>query len=99
MKQKASFFNLFYAFINIGSLVASTVLVYVQEFGGPHGWTVGFAVPLGAMALSVLIFLSGTGRYKHAPVAESPIARVVRVLAAAFRNRKRRLPEPAGSPG
>ncbi|VAH56438.1 unnamed protein product [Triticum turgidum subsp. durum] len=41
-KSKSSFFNWFYFSINIGALVASSVLVYVQTH---VGWSWGFGIP------------------------------------------------------
>ncbi|EMS66817.1 Peptide transporter PTR5 [Triticum urartu] len=45
-KSKSSFFNWFYFSINIGALVASSVLVYVQTH---VGWSWGFCLPAGAI--------------------------------------------------
>jgi hypothetical protein len=41
-KWRSSFFNWFYFVINIGSLVASTVVVGVQE---SKGYGIGFGIP------------------------------------------------------
>ena len=41
-KDKQSFFNWFYLSINVGSLVASTVLVYIQVH---VSWGLGFFIP------------------------------------------------------
>ena len=41
-KDKQSFFNWFYLSINVGSLVASTVLVYIQVH---ISWGLGFFIP------------------------------------------------------
>jgi peptide/histidine transporter 3/4 len=41
-KWRSSFFNWFYFVINIGSLVASTVVVGVQE---SSGYGIGFGIP------------------------------------------------------
>lgn len=41
-KGKESFFNWFYLSINIGALIASTVIVQVQH---SIGWGVGFGIP------------------------------------------------------
>ncbi|CAG9466836.1 unnamed protein product [Pedinophyceae sp. YPF-701] len=83
-RDKESFFNWFYFSVNIGSLIASLVIVYVQE---EVSWTIGFAIPAVAMALAVLTFWLGHGRYKHNRPTESPLQRVVRVLHAAWHNR------------
>ena len=41
-REKESFFNYFYLAINIGSLIACTVIVYIQD---SYSWTLGFAIP------------------------------------------------------
>jgi len=66
-KEKTSFFNWFYFFVNIGSLIAVTVIVWIQE---NVGWAVGFAIPAAAMGLAIVTFVSGSRRYKHVPPTE-----------------------------
>ena len=104
VSQKASFFNWFYLVINVGSLLAATVVVYVQE---NVSWKVGFAVPTLAMAVAVCFFVGGSRRYRHAvrkPGATSPIARTLAVVAlagaATLRDALRGLvkPAPASAP-
>ncbi|GBG00630.1 hypothetical protein Rsub_13284, partial [Raphidocelis subcapitata] len=82
--EKESFFNYFYLAINIGSLIACTAIVWVQD---SISWTLGFAIPAMAMGSAVLLFLAGSGRYRHVAPTESPMARVVKVVAAAVRSR------------
>lgn len=52
--KKSSFFNWFYFSINIGALVASSVLVWIQM---NVGWGWGFGVPAVAMVIAIIIFL------------------------------------------
>ncbi|MBA0824249.1 hypothetical protein Goarm_020929 [Gossypium armourianum] len=54
-KQKSSFFNWFYFSINIGALVASSVLVWIQT---NIGWGWGFGIPAVAMAIAVVMVAS-----------------------------------------
>lgn len=82
--HKKSFFNWFYFSINLGSFLAGTVIVYVQE---NISWAIGFLIPAVAMAIAVTLFQLGSGRYSHIKPAQSPITRVVKVIAAALRNR------------
>ena len=64
--------------INVGSLIAATVVVYVQE---NVSWKVGFAIPTVVMGVSVICFAAGSGRYRHAPRGgSSPIARALGVI-------------------
>ena len=41
-REKESFFNYFYLAINVGSLFACTVIVYIQD---EVSWTLGFGIP------------------------------------------------------
>lgn len=41
-KEKDSFFNWFYFSINVGALIASTVIVYIQD---QDMWGIGFGIP------------------------------------------------------
>ena len=61
-KKKSSFFNWFYFSINIGALVASSVLVWIQE---NVGWEWGFGIPTVAMGIAVCSFFSGTVLYRN----------------------------------
>lgn len=83
-KEKESFFNWFYLAINLGSLVASTVIVYIQD---AVSWTIGFSIPGVAMAMAILLFWAGRNGYKHVVPVGSPMVRVYRVVSAAIRNR------------
>ncbi|XP_042456243.1 protein NRT1/ PTR FAMILY 8.1-like [Zingiber officinale] len=89
-KRKTSFFNWFYFSINIGSLVASSVLVWVQT---DVGWGWGFGIPAAAMALAVGSFFLGTPLYRHQRPGGSPITRVAQVIVAALRKIRVEVPE------
>lgn len=81
-KSKSSFFNWFYFSINIGALVASSVLVYVQTH---VGWSWGFGIPAVVMAIAVGSFFVGTPLYRHQRPGGSPLTRIAQVLVAATR--------------
>jgi peptide/histidine transporter 3/4 len=82
--RKGSFFNWYYFSINVGSLLSTTVLVWVQD---NVGWGVGFAVPLLLMSLGFVVFLAGRSVYRYKrPGERSPMARVAQVVVAATRN-------------
>ena len=81
-KSKSSFFNWFYFSINIGALVASTVLVWVQT---NVGWGWGFGIPAVAMVVAVISFFSGTKLYRNQRPGGSPLTRILQVLVASFR--------------
>lgn len=60
-KKKSSFFNWFYFSINVGSLVASSVLVWIQM---NVGWGWGLGIPAVSMAIAVAFFFSGSHLYR-----------------------------------
>ena len=73
--------------------------MWVQENAGPHSWTIGMAIPAGAMVVAVVLFVLGSPKYVHMRTAESPISRVVKVVWAAVRNGKGgRINAPAATP-
>ena len=91
-KSMMKFFNWFFFFISLGSLLAVTVLVYIQDQVGRR-W--GYGICATAILLGLLFFLSGTRRYRFKKLVGSPLTQMFFVLAAAWRNRK--LPLPADS--
>ncbi|KAK8953687.1 Peptide transporter PTR1 [Platanthera guangdongensis] len=88
-KSKTSFFNWFYFSINIGALVASSVLVYVQTH---VGWGWGFGIPAAAMAIAVVSFFIGTPLYRHQKPGGSPLTRISQVLVASIRKSRVKVP-------
>ncbi|XP_024315877.1 protein NRT1/ PTR FAMILY 6.2 isoform X2 [Brachypodium distachyon] len=78
------FFNRFFFFISLGTLMAVTVLVYVQDHVG-RSWAYGICSA--CMLLAVAVFLSGTRRYRYKRSAGSPIVHILQVLVAAARKR------------
>ncbi|KAL5228346.1 hypothetical protein ABZP36_016611 [Zizania latifolia] len=78
------FFNRFFFFISLGTLMAVTVLVYVQDHVG-RSWAYGICA--GAMLVAVSVFLSGTRRYRYKRSSGSPIVHILQVLVAAARKR------------
>lgn len=81
-KSKSSFFNWFYFSINIGALIASSVLVWIQT---NVGWGWGFGIPAVVMAVAVVSFFIGTPLYRHQKPGGSPLTRIAQVLVASFR--------------
>lgn len=88
-KHKSSFFNWFYFSINIGALIAASVLVWIQM---NVGWQWGFGIPAVAMAIAVAFFFSGTCLYRNQRPGGSPVTRVCQVIAASFRKYKTEVP-------
>lgn len=81
-KRKTSFFNWFYFSINIGALIASSALVYIQN---NVGWGWGFGIPAAAMGLAIGSFFIGSPRYRHQKPGGSPLTRIAQVIVASFR--------------
>nr|XP_043609104.1 protein NRT1/ PTR FAMILY 1.2-like [Erigeron canadensis]XP_043609105.1 protein NRT1/ PTR FAMILY 1.2-like [Erigeron canadensis]XP_043609106.1 protein NRT1/ PTR FAMILY 1.2-like [Erigeron canadensis] len=80
-----SYFNWYYACVSSSSIVALTLIVYIQD---KYGWQVGFAVPALLMVCSALMFLLGSSLYVKVKVRESPFLRSIQVLVIAFKKRK-----------
>ncbi|RZR80063.1 hypothetical protein BHM03_00005973 [Ensete ventricosum] len=89
-KRKSSFFNWFYFSINIGALVASSVLVWIQT---NVGWGWGFGIPAVTMAIAVVSFFLGTPLYRHQKPGGSPITRVAQVIIASLRKTRAKVPD------
>ncbi|CAO2205791.1 unnamed protein product [Urochloa humidicola] len=91
--QMMRFFNWFFFFISLGSLLAVTVLVYVQDnLGRP--W--GYGACAAAIAAGLVVFLAGTRRYRFKKLAGSPLTQIAAVVVAAWRKRRLELPaDPA----
>lgn len=81
-KKKSSFFNWFYLSINIGALIASTVLVWIQM---TVGWNWGFGIPAVAMAIAVVFFFFGSKLYRLQKPGGSPLTRIIQVIVASIR--------------
>jgi len=94
-REKESFFNWFYLAVNVGSLIASIVIVYIQD---SVSWTLGFGIPGVCMAAAIGLFWAGRAGYRHVVPTESPMTRVVKVVAAAMSNRWKRKHSGASSP-
>ncbi|KAF3965889.1 hypothetical protein CMV_009962 [Castanea mollissima] len=82
-----SFFSWYYASIGVSTVLALTIIVYIQDH---LGWKVGFGVPAILMAVSALMFLFGSSLYVKVKVEKSLFTGFIQVLVAAFR--KRNLP-------
>ncbi|KAI3945134.1 hypothetical protein MKW92_039541 [Papaver armeniacum] len=80
-----TYFNFYYATIGISTLIALTVIVYIQDH---MGWKVGFAVPAMLMFLSALFFFLGNSFYIKVKASTSLFTGFAKVFVAAWRNRR-----------
>ncbi|KAI3866576.1 hypothetical protein MKX03_023788, partial [Papaver bracteatum] len=80
------FFNFFYIFVTVGSIVAFTVIVYIQMH---HGLGAAFSSLAIAMGVSNALFFIGTPLYRHRFPGGSPMTRVSQVMVASFRKQNK----------
>ncbi|KAL9326694.1 hypothetical protein ACSQ67_007339 [Phaseolus vulgaris] len=90
--QMIKFFNWFVFFISLGTLTAVTVLVYIQDHIGRY-W--GYGISVCAILVALMVFLSGTRRYRFKKLVGSPLTQIAMVLVAAWRKRHLELPSDA----
>ncbi|XP_072986651.1 protein NRT1/ PTR FAMILY 7.3-like [Typha latifolia] len=87
--SKVSFFSYFYLALNLGSLFSNTILSYLEDKGD---WALGFWVSSASAIIALLLFLSGTPRYRHFRPGGNPLSRVCQVAVAASRKWRVRMP-------
>lgn len=87
---KGSFFNYYYFSNNMGTLLSTTVLVWVQD---NIGWGIGFATPMLLMGFGLSMFVAGRRVYRYRKLGRSPLTRVSQVVVAAARNHRLKLPD------
>ncbi|XP_021574494.1 solute carrier family 15 member 1 [Carlito syrichta] len=93
-KQRNRFFSIFYLAINAGSLLSTiiTPILRVQECG-IHSkqacYPLAFGVPAALMAVSLIVFVIGSGMYKKFQPQGNIMAKVVKCMGFATKNRFR----------
>lgn len=92
--KKGSYFNWFYFSQNIGAIIASTLLVWIQD---DVGWGLGFGIPALLIGIAIASLFSGTRLYRFQKPGGSPLTRICQVLVAAFHKRKLDVPEDSGA--
>lgn len=91
-KEKAKmtyFFSRFFFFISLGTLMAVTVLVWLQDEVG-RTWAYGICSV--SMAIAIAIFLAGTKSYRYKKSMGSPIVHILQVIVASMRKAKLQMP-------
>ncbi|KAK6162529.1 hypothetical protein DH2020_002370 [Rehmannia glutinosa] len=81
-KSKAAFFSYYYVALNLGSLIAETVLVYIENLGK---LVLAFWISTSCGFLALIFLLCGTCRYRHTRPSGNPISRFSQVIAACVR--------------
>ncbi|CAH8390903.1 unnamed protein product [Eruca vesicaria subsp. sativa] len=89
LKGMASYFNWYYLTFSIVLIVSNTVIVYIQD---NISWTVGFSIPTGLMACSIVLFFVGTRFYVYVKPEGSVFSGIVRVIIASRKKRNLELP-------
>lgn len=92
-KSKTAFFSYYYVALNLGSLVAETVLVYIENLGK---WVLAFWISTFCGLLALVSLLIGTSRYRHTRPSGNPISRFCQVIAACVRRLKLDIPSQGG---
>lgn len=88
-RAKTSFYSYFYVSINMGCLIAETVLVYMENLG--H-WMIGFWICAVCGLLAYLLLLSGTSRYRKSKPCGNPISRFCQVVMASMKKTNLQMP-------
>ncbi|KAI4386589.1 hypothetical protein MLD38_004510 [Melastoma candidum] len=92
-KRKWNLFNWYYFSMGMATLLALTIVIYIQEH---IGWGWGLGIPTIAMALSAVTFVIGSRFYIKLKPGGSPLTRVAQVIVAAVRKRKVVVPNDPG---
>lgn len=81
-KAVQRFFNWFYFFINLGSLIACSVVVWVQQ---TEGIFYGYVITAGSIILTVIIFVASRNLYLHKPPGGSQLAVTANIIYEAVK--------------
>ncbi|KAF6165332.1 hypothetical protein GIB67_018776, partial [Kingdonia uniflora] len=84
-----SYFSWYYASIGASSILALTLIVYIQD---NLGWQVGFGVPASLMSCSAFFFFAGSCFYVKVKTHESLFTGLVQVFVVAIKNKNLVLP-------
>ncbi|XP_075474439.1 protein NRT1/ PTR FAMILY 7.3-like isoform X1 [Primulina tabacum] len=88
-KSKTTFFSYYYVALNLGSLIAETILAYIQNIGE---WVLAFWISTSCSFVALIFLLSGTLRYRHTRPSGNPVSRFFQVVVAFVRKLKVDLP-------
>ncbi|NXN42271.1 S15A1 protein, partial [Rhinoptilus africanus] len=93
-KQRSRFFSIFYLSINAGSLLSTiiTPILRAQECGihsKQRCYPLAFGVPAALMAISLVVFIAGSGMYKKVKPQGNIMVQVSKCIGFAIKNRFR----------
>lgn len=89
-KQRTTFFGWLFFCTNVGTVLANTVFVYVENQGN---WALGYWLATGVGGMAVLMFCIGVPTYRHYKPGGNPFTRVARVVVAMLRKWRVKVPE------
>ncbi|KAL9258345.1 NRT1/ PTR FAMILY 6.2-like protein [Drosera capensis] len=89
-QQMAYFFSRFFFFISLGTLLAVTILVWIQDEVG-RSW--GYGICSVAMIFAIIVFLAGRKKYRYRRRLGSLITHILEVVVSAVKKRKMELPQ------
>ena len=86
------FFNYYYASMNVGALLAYSIVAYFQQNGlsKSNGFLVGYAIPFASISLAFVVFVSARKHYKSLP-SQRILGKVYQIITEARKNRKRKI--------
>ncbi|KAG5239752.1 protein NRT1/ PTR FAMILY [Salix suchowensis] len=84
--DQGTFFSWYFITLYLASAISLTAIVYVQD---NVSWGLGFGLGVAVNAIGLAVFLLGKRFYRHTKPKGSPFASIARVLAAAFRKRRK----------
>ncbi|XP_071936066.1 protein NRT1/ PTR FAMILY 7.3-like [Coffea arabica] len=88
-RSKTAFFGYYYVALNLGSLIAETVLVYIENLGM---WELAFWISTSGGFFALILLLCGNSRYRHFKPAGNPVSRFFQVFVASTRKMKLEVP-------
>ncbi|KAE8685860.1 Protein NRT1/ PTR FAMILY 4.1 [Hibiscus syriacus] len=86
----SSFFNWFFFSLCFGGLIASTIMIWIEE---NLGWNWSFKISVVTLSAALCIFTMGFPIYRYKRPGGSPLTRIYKVFASAIGNRKMSPPE------
>jgi len=87
--ESSSFYTLYFTTQTLVLLINQAVSVYIQD---SISWTLGFALPILYMIVSISLFFAGSKVYAHVEPSGSTFSSVAQVLVAAQRKRHLHMP-------
>lgn len=85
-RELMSFFNWFYWMVNLGALIAYSLIAYLCQYGLPSaggetwGFFLGYTVPCCTMFAGICIFVAGTPLYKRKAPSGSVLSTAAKIV-------------------